>query len=342
MVAEALVLKYPCLKEAGSETGWNGWKNSLKFKMGNYRSKMRRAGCSEITVNAGKRSRMNPDNESSHSNIKRPKRAEVNFLPNFPQGENPSTLEQLRQKVVDEMKKAEKNLPLIKKMMQTTFALRRQTIVKTCPPVKELMELWPALKMESEVYAEFQRITNQNLPNTFYSELDRHLPRLMTLFRQKASRTGKTSDALTEILKIHDEQEVHDIHTKRVTVLHALPVYLREDVSEFFKTCTDTSDEPDLLDVSVALLTVVKDNDTGPVHFQPVKISVVIESEIVGNLPRFADAVLVMFGLIYALHLSYPRGLTNTFEFIQKILLGLDDGKLSPKLQSLKNDLMRM
>ncbi|XP_048855995.1 uncharacterized protein LOC125723421 [Brienomyrus brachyistius] len=204
------------------------------------------------------------------------------------------------------------------------------------------MELWPALKMESEVYAEFQRITNQNLPNTFYSELDRHLPRLMTLFRQKASRTGKTSDALTEILKIHDEQEVHDIHTKRVTVLHALPVYLREDVSEFFKTCTDTSDEPDLLDVSVALLTVVKDNDTGPVHFQPVKISVVIESEIVGNLPRFADAVLVMFGLIYALHLSYPRGLTNTFEFIQKILLGLDDGKLSPKLQSLKNDLMRM
>nr|XP_023667243.1 uncharacterized protein LOC111843693 [Paramormyrops kingsleyae] len=206
MVAEALVLKYPCLKEAGSETGWNGWKNSLKFKMGNYRSKMRRAGCPEMTVNAGKRSRMNPDNESSHSNIKRPKRAEVNFLPNFPQGENPSTLEQLRQKVVDEMKKAEKNLLLIKKMMQTTFALRRQTIVKTCPPVKELMELWPALKMESEVYAEFQRITTQNLPNTFYSVLDRHLPRLMTLFRQKAGRTGKTSDALTEILKIHDEQ----------------------------------------------------------------------------------------------------------------------------------------
>ncbi|XP_026100116.1 uncharacterized protein LOC113070979 [Carassius auratus] len=342
MVAEALVVKHPCLKEAGSQTGWNGWKNSLKFKMGNYRSKMRRAGCPEITVNAGKRSAMNPDNESSHSNIKRPKRAEVNFLPNFPQGENPSTLEQLRQKIVDEMKKAEKNLPLIKKMMQTTFALRRQTIVKTCPPVKELMELWPALKMESEVYAEFQRITNENLPNTFYSELDRHLPRLMTLFRQKASRTGKTSDTLTEILRIHDDQEFHDIHTKRVTVLHALPVYLREDVSGFLRTCMDTSDEPELLDVAVALLTVIKDNDTSPVHFQPVKISVVIEIEIVGSLSRFADAFLVMFGLIYALHLNYPRGLTNTFEFIQKILLGLDEGKLSPKLQSLKNDLMCM
>ncbi|KAI7789727.1 hypothetical protein IRJ41_001288 [Triplophysa rosa] len=218
------------------------------------------------------------------------------------------------------MKKADKNLELIRKMMQKTFALRQQTIVNTCPPVKELMELWPALKMESEVmcngtcpWYEFQRITNQNLPNTLYSELDRHIPRLMTLFRQKAAKTGKTSDALAEILKIYDEQELHDVHTKCTTILHALPVYLHEDVSGFFRTCTDISDEPLLLDVAVALLTVVTDNDRSPVHFQPVKISVVIESEIVVNLSRFADAFLVMFGLIYALHLSYPRGLTEHF-----------------------------
>lgn len=85
--------------------------------------------------------------EPSHSNIKRPKWAEVNF----PQGEDPSSLEHFRQKIVEEVKKTEKNLPLIRKMMQTTFALRWQTIVKTCPPVNELMDLWPALKMESEV-----------------------------------------------------------------------------------------------------------------------------------------------------------------------------------------------
>ena len=59
-----------------------------------------------------------------------------------------------------------------------------------------------------------------------------------------------------------------------------------------------------------------------------------------GQPPRLADAFLVMFGLIYALHLSHPMGLTNTFDFIQKILLGMEDGKLSPKLQTLKNDLL--
>ena len=151
MVAEALVRKHPCLKEAGSDNGWNGWKNSIKFKMGNYRTKMRRAGCQEVAVNAGKRSRKNPENEPSHSNIKRPKRAEVNFLPNFPQGENPSSLDLLRQAIVEEVKKTERNLPLISKMMQNTFALRRQTIVMTSPAVKELMDLWPALHMQSEV-----------------------------------------------------------------------------------------------------------------------------------------------------------------------------------------------
>ncbi|XP_053274095.1 sterile alpha motif domain-containing protein 3 [Pleuronectes platessa] len=149
--AEALVAKHPCLKEAGSDTGWNGWKNSIKFKMGNYRTKMRRVGCKEVTVNAGKRSRRNPDNEPSHTNIKRPKRAEVNFLPNFPQGEDSSSLEHLRDLIVEEVKKTERNLPLISKMMQTTFALRRQTIVMSCPPVKQLLDLWPALCMQSEV-----------------------------------------------------------------------------------------------------------------------------------------------------------------------------------------------
>lgn len=69
-------------------------------------------------------------------------RAEVNFLPNFPQGKHPSSLEQLRQTIVEEVKKTEKNLPLIGKMMETTFPLRRQTTVMSCPPVNELMVIW--------------------------------------------------------------------------------------------------------------------------------------------------------------------------------------------------------
>ncbi|CAB1441695.1 unnamed protein product [Pleuronectes platessa] len=62
--------------------------------------------------------------------------------------------------------------------MQTTFALRRQTIVMFLPTSENsFLDLWPALRMQSEVFAEFQRINYQNLSNTFYAELIATLPR---------------------------------------------------------------------------------------------------------------------------------------------------------------------
>lgn len=151
VVAEALVTKHPCLKEPGSQTGWYGWKNSLKFKMGNYRTKLSRAGFREVAVNSGKRSRNNPDKQAPHTNIKRPKRAEVNFLPNFPRGVDGASLERLRLQIVDEVKMTDKNLPLIAKLMQTTFALRRKEVINDDLPVGEILERWPALKVESQV-----------------------------------------------------------------------------------------------------------------------------------------------------------------------------------------------
>lgn len=42
-VASALIKAHPCLSETGSSTGYCAWKNSLKFKMGNYCTKLRRS-----------------------------------------------------------------------------------------------------------------------------------------------------------------------------------------------------------------------------------------------------------------------------------------------------------
>uniref|UniRef100_A0A3B3QPH9 Uncharacterized protein n=1 Tax=Paramormyrops kingsleyae TaxID=1676925 RepID=A0A3B3QPH9_9TELE len=97
---------------------------------------------------------------------------------------------------------------------------------------------------------------------------------------------------------------MHDINIKRTVVLRALAVYLRED-------------DP--------------------------QTTVVVEDEFVlSNIPTFPEAFVLLFGLMYALHLDYPRKLIHTFTFIQKILMGLDDGKpLKPCLLNLKNELLR-
>ena len=140
VIAEALVIKHPCLKEPGSGTGCSGWKNSLKWKMGNYRTKLSRAGLQEVAVNSGKRSRNNPDRESPHTNIKRPQREEVNFLPNFPRGEDAASLEQQRLQIADEVQKTERNLPLIGKLMQTgnQLAVTKSSRLKNNPEEKLL------------------------------------------------------------------------------------------------------------------------------------------------------------------------------------------------------------
>ncbi|XP_042266285.1 uncharacterized protein LOC121896443 isoform X4 [Thunnus maccoyii] len=337
MVAEALVIKHPCLKEPGSQTGWYGWKNSLKFKMGNFRTKLSRAGFHEVAINSGKRSRNNPNKPSPHTNIKRPKRAEVNFLPNFPRGENAASLERLRLQIVDEVKKSDKNLSLIGKLMQTTFALRRNEIVSDDPPVDEILERWPALKMESQICSEFHRISNINLKNCFYAELDRHAPRLQRLFRRKAARTGKAAEVLSRIFQMYDLQEQVDVHVRRAAVLRALPAYLHDDDSGFLKQWDVAQSEPDIGDLPVGLL-ISATSDA--MYLCPEKVAVVLEGKTVIDFPTFADAFVVLFALIYALHLNYPKDMANTFDFTQKVLMGLEDGNMRPRVLSLKNELL--
>uniref|UniRef100_A0A3P8SLL5 PB1 domain-containing protein n=1 Tax=Amphiprion percula TaxID=161767 RepID=A0A3P8SLL5_AMPPE len=270
VVAEALVTKHPCLKEPGSQKGWYGWKNSLKFKIGNYRTKLSGAGFQEVAINSGKRSRKNPEKQSP-----------LNFLPNYPKGEDTTSLEQLRLQIVDEVKMSDKNLVHITKLMQTTFALRRKEVVNDDLPVAEILERWPALKIESQICAEFHRITNMNLKNHFYAVLDRHSPHLHNLFRKKAALTGKVSEVLGQLFRIYDLQVrgLHFLMPEKDTALSMSPQWLMH---------------------------------------------------------------VMLFALIYALHLSYPKELSNTFDFIQKVLMGLEDGKLRPRVLSLKNDLLAM
>uniref|UniRef100_A0AAZ1XTA1 Uncharacterized protein n=1 Tax=Oreochromis aureus TaxID=47969 RepID=A0AAZ1XTA1_OREAU len=319
LAAEALVTTHPCLKEPGSTNGSYGWKTSLKFKMGNYRTKLARSGCVEVSVNAGRRS---VNQEHPHSNIKRARRAEVNYLPNFPRGEDQVSLEDMRVQIKNEVEKTEPNKVMIEKLMQTTFALRRHEIVQDSPMVKNFLEKWPALRFDSQVSicAEFHRVTNINLRNQFYAELDRHTPRLMALYRQKAARTGKISEALRTILNHYDLQ---------VTIITGHACHILSNQPYLLILClfqADTLDESTLFDTPVALLTVVTDgaSQTSPVHFTSSSMAVVVEGDLVlRDIPGFSDAFALLFGLIYALHLDYPRKLVHTFTFVQKSSWGL-------------------
>ncbi|KAF6716696.1 hypothetical protein FQA47_001122, partial [Oryzias melastigma] len=73
---------------------------------------------------------------------------------------------------------------------------------------------------------------------------------------------------------------------------------------------------------------------------KPEDIGMVIEGHIVlEELESVALAVAMLFGLFYALNLNYPPGIKNTCEVLQKLLMELECGTLTKKVQALKNRL---
>lgn len=79
-----------------------------------------------------------------------------------------------------------------------------------------------------------------------------------------------------------------------------------------------------------------------PLSDEPEDIGIVLEGiKVLRNLENVALAVAMLFGLMYALNVSYPADLRYTFEIIQKILMELDGGKLSNKVLALKNRLFQ-
>uniref|UniRef100_A0A3P8U843 Uncharacterized protein n=1 Tax=Amphiprion percula TaxID=161767 RepID=A0A3P8U843_AMPPE len=313
-VSSALIAKHPCLKQAGSPTGYCGWKNSIKFKMGNFRTKVRRSGMADVTANGNKRQRDFPEGEPSCSNIKRPKRSETNFLPNFPDGQNANTLESVRRQLESEAKKRLPDSTDVKKMMDQTFSLRRKEIVEEQPSV--MMERWPALFTESQVFAEFYRVASKNLKKDFYEALDHHTTRLIDLFRK-----GVVGQSLGHLLQpINSQVSVSDSSL--------LPLY---------GSVLDSDTADDFTQVPVGVLNVMT-SDMPPLISS---VAVIVEGNLVmDDIPTTSQALCLLFGLICALHLDYPKGMKNTFEFIQKILLNIGQQKLSPKLQTLKNALL--
>lgn len=91
------------------------------------------------------------DEDGSPFTLKKPRRGEVNHVPDYPEHNDDSTLEEERVAVVDEMKKKQKNMTVIKQKMALTFSLRRREVVEGQPMVSEVRERWPALFSADEV-----------------------------------------------------------------------------------------------------------------------------------------------------------------------------------------------
>ncbi|XP_030590452.1 uncharacterized protein LOC115783662 [Archocentrus centrarchus] len=102
--------------------------------------------------------------------------------------------------------------------------------------------------------------------------------------------------------------------------------------------------EADVAEKTIGIYTVRAEGrgPDGPGNGRFADVGVVLEGvEVLHNLQSVSHACVMLYGLIYALNLSYPKRLKRTFEVYQKILMDLDSTKLSPKVQALKIKLLQ-
>lgn len=126
----------------------------------------------------------------------------------------------------------------------------------------------PCLLFFTQLYSEFHRITNLNLPSTFYAALDKYTPQLLQLYKKR--KTGSFGQKMEAVMMAFEEQvcffliiiscimllnverantntsyafpvfmqqDKNDICAARTAALVGLPQYLKEDSSDVFRTC---------------------------------------------------------------------------------------------------------
>ncbi|CAL9696106.1 unnamed protein product [Knipowitschia caucasica] len=98
-----------------------------------------------------------------------------------------------------------------------SFALRRNDVVETAPPISSLIQRWPALFTNEQICLEFKRIVGKDLQQEFYSALDDHRTRLMEIFKAKRGNVGEHLAQLLQQMQSLDPTE------KRTVALRGLP-----------------------------------------------------------------------------------------------------------------------
>uniref|UniRef100_A0A8P4GKA6 Sterile alpha motif domain-containing protein 3 n=2 Tax=Dicentrarchus labrax TaxID=13489 RepID=A0A8P4GKA6_DICLA len=300
-VAEALVKTHPCLYEKGTHNGYCGWKHYIKIKMMNFRTKLGRAGHPEVIVNSLKNKRKGQGKPAA--NIKKLRKAEVNFCPSHPRGEMTESLEVERVALLTEVKK-KNNEAVIKEKMQRTFSYRRQEILQE-PMITEVRNRWPALFEVGEVNLEFMRITTVPLISKFIGQLDRYTDDLIKVFRAKGGSAGQKIRAIMALTAKNE-----DINVKRDCILRSLSDYLNEDMETLIKEnqdCECAEAELGIAQTTMGIY-IIRVDGADPGDKIYADVGVVLEGvEVLQNLPCVTLGCVILFGLIYALNLSYPK-----------------------------------
>lgn len=305
-VALQLISKYPFLREAlGS--GTDGWEERIRDKMKNVR---RMKKTKESPSGSATRKRGSPLTAFATVN-KKAERGEVNWSPVIPDGNDESSLKVHLDLMNKECKKVNPNMDVIKQRMEVTYAQRRQ-FINSNPLLFDLKEKYPAMFSVSEIGNEFKRLTDTELHETFKNSFIKIAFKILAQIRGKAN----ILPSAMKYLQIED---------RILAALLLLPssfnnesfikVFEREATREYILEAADLN----------PFLAVIGDPES------PNCCNIVAEKTIFFDSPHVISAASPLFGVLYACNMECPKTMSETFIFIQKFCMELNDKVKTPR-----------
>nr|XP_033935617.1 uncharacterized protein LOC117443914 isoform X2 [Pseudochaenichthys georgianus] len=119
--------------------------------------------------------------------------------------------------------------------------------------------------------------------------------------------------------------------TKLLQVIRSRGGVVKQKTTGILQVLDEEAEAGELEQATMAIFVIGKEDQ----FHRPKDVKVLIEgTEVLSGLPSVATAFAMLFGLIYALNLKYPKELQSTFEVVQKVLMELEGKKMSPKVNS--------
>ncbi|XP_051779497.1 uncharacterized protein LOC114646060 isoform X1 [Erpetoichthys calabaricus] len=159
---------------------------------------------------------------------------------------------------------------------------------------------------------------------------------LIKFIKVFSSKGGITGRKIRNIMAVAAKRD--NIDLRRECVLKSLCVYLNEDMGNVVKEYLNgnPNDAEREIEQTVMGIYVIRregEDDTEEAE----DVGVVLEGvEVLNELKNIVSAFIMLFGLIYALNLSYPHDLKFTFEVLQKVIMNMDGQSFLQKCKHLK------
>ncbi|XP_028418061.1 uncharacterized protein LOC114542873 [Dendronephthya gigantea] len=239
-------------------------------------------------------------------------------------------------------KNKNRNVALIKELMELTYPYRRNKVVSSPTTLKDLLAEYPALRLVSELKAEFERATSsigkcRKMSHIFRNNVK---PKIISLAQSKV----KAFPGIASILKLMEE-ETTDSPTKKTEIeedgaVMLVQQLLREKTNRYdpvVKICSDDESIDKVIE-SVVAPKLIGSGQYGSI----TPLYLVAEGEVIIKFPNtgLINALVVLLAAYYAFNIKYPNKGRNLFSFIEATLLGnFEDAKKRVSINRLLKDM---